>query len=368
MMNGLVLQGGGTRGAYHIGVWRALRELGIEIHAVTGTSIGAVNGVMIALDKYDEAYDLWYNIKVSNLFDIDSELYKRMMEFEFNTDSISAYFKYMSKTIKERGIDVTPLKELIEKFVDEEAVRNSIIDFGLVTVDLTNFKPIELFIKDIPKGKLNEYLLGSAHFPIFKMDKVDGKLLIDGMFYDNQPVNLMMKKPGIDTIIIIDNRGIGIKHKVDLNGYNVMTIKANKNLGRTFDLSLERARNNLNMGYYDTLRAYNGYLGLKYYIMDFDEKEILSYIYQLENNKINRIAEILDLGEIKYKKQIFEEIIPKIYKILKIPNDIDYKEFFVTIIEEIAEYFSIECYEIYNFYDLLEIIKEILTRDEMKAI
>ena len=129
--------------------------------------------------------------------------------------------------------------------------------------------------------------------------------------------HLMMKKPGIDTIIIIDNRGIGIKHKVDLNGYNVMTIKANKNLGRTFDLSLERARNNLNMGYYDTLRAYNGYLGLKYYIMDFDEKEILSYIYQLENNKINRIAEILDLGEIKYKKQIFEEIIPKIYKILK---------------------------------------------------
>lgn len=39
-MYGVVLQGGGTKGSYHIGVWKALRELGIEIGAVTGTSIG----------------------------------------------------------------------------------------------------------------------------------------------------------------------------------------------------------------------------------------------------------------------------------------------------------------------------------------
>lgn len=40
MKTGLVLGGGGSRGAYEIGVWQALRELGIGIDVVTGTSVG----------------------------------------------------------------------------------------------------------------------------------------------------------------------------------------------------------------------------------------------------------------------------------------------------------------------------------------
>ena len=43
----VVLAGGGSRGAYQIGVWKALRELGIEYQLVTGTSVGALNGVLM---------------------------------------------------------------------------------------------------------------------------------------------------------------------------------------------------------------------------------------------------------------------------------------------------------------------------------
>ena len=42
MKRALVLSGGGARGAYQVGVWRALRELEIDIHIVTGTSVGCV--------------------------------------------------------------------------------------------------------------------------------------------------------------------------------------------------------------------------------------------------------------------------------------------------------------------------------------
>ena len=42
-MIGLVLEGGGAKGAYHIGAYRALSELGIQIDGVVGTSIGAIN-------------------------------------------------------------------------------------------------------------------------------------------------------------------------------------------------------------------------------------------------------------------------------------------------------------------------------------
>lgn len=44
----LVLSGGGSRGAYEIGVWEALIELGIKIDLVTGTSVGSINGAFVA--------------------------------------------------------------------------------------------------------------------------------------------------------------------------------------------------------------------------------------------------------------------------------------------------------------------------------
>ena len=44
---GLVFDGGGARGAYQIGAWKALKEAGIRIHAVAGTSVGALNGALI---------------------------------------------------------------------------------------------------------------------------------------------------------------------------------------------------------------------------------------------------------------------------------------------------------------------------------
>ena len=47
---GLVLSGGGTRGAFQVGVWKALTELGIKIKAIAGASIGSLNGALILQD------------------------------------------------------------------------------------------------------------------------------------------------------------------------------------------------------------------------------------------------------------------------------------------------------------------------------
>ena len=44
----IVLAGGGSRGAYQIGVWKALREMGIDYQLVTRTSVGALKGVQMA--------------------------------------------------------------------------------------------------------------------------------------------------------------------------------------------------------------------------------------------------------------------------------------------------------------------------------
>ncbi|MFR0795218.1 MAG: patatin-like phospholipase family protein [Oscillospiraceae bacterium] len=50
---GLALEGGGAKGAYQIGAWKALREAGIHFSAVSGTSVGALNGAMIVMDDLE---------------------------------------------------------------------------------------------------------------------------------------------------------------------------------------------------------------------------------------------------------------------------------------------------------------------------
>ena len=55
MKRALVLSGGGAKGSYQYGVWKALRKLNIKFDIVTGTSIGAVNGAMIVLGDYKKA-------------------------------------------------------------------------------------------------------------------------------------------------------------------------------------------------------------------------------------------------------------------------------------------------------------------------
>ena len=73
---GLVLAGGGARGSYQVGVWRALDELGWTAGAVTGTSVGCLNGVLFVLGKVREAVDLWKSLDIHGVLEVpprDSE-------------------------------------------------------------------------------------------------------------------------------------------------------------------------------------------------------------------------------------------------------------------------------------------------------
>ena len=68
----LVLSGGGAKGAYEIGVYKALKRLGKKPDIVTGTSVGALNGVLVVQDDYYKAVKLWKNISFSKVYDENS--------------------------------------------------------------------------------------------------------------------------------------------------------------------------------------------------------------------------------------------------------------------------------------------------------
>ena len=75
---GLVLEGGGAKGAYQIGAWKALKEAGIHVKGIAGTSVGALNGALIAMDDFEKAERIWETIRYSRVMDVDDELVEQL--------------------------------------------------------------------------------------------------------------------------------------------------------------------------------------------------------------------------------------------------------------------------------------------------
>ena len=75
---GLVLEGGGAKGAYQIGAWKALKEAGIHIKGIAGTSVGALNGALIAMDDFEKAEKIWETIRYSRVMDVDDDLMEQL--------------------------------------------------------------------------------------------------------------------------------------------------------------------------------------------------------------------------------------------------------------------------------------------------
>lgn len=176
-MKGLVLEGGGTKGAYQIGAFKALRELGIEFKGVAGTSIGALNGAYIVQGNIDVLEEIWTNYDYTHFMNIDEETYNRIKHVDFTPKNINMVLSLMNKARKNQGIDISPFRSLLEKTISEDLIRKSNKDFGLVTVMWDGkIIPNPMFLDDIPNGKLLDYLIASASLPIFKLDKLDDKL------------------------------------------------------------------------------------------------------------------------------------------------------------------------------------------------
>ena len=69
----IALEGGGAKGGYEIGVWKALDEAGIKYNAVSGTSVGALNGGMMAMRDLNGAMNAWLDMRLSKIMDLSAE-------------------------------------------------------------------------------------------------------------------------------------------------------------------------------------------------------------------------------------------------------------------------------------------------------
>ena len=250
---GLVLEGGGAKGAYQIGAWRALKEAGVKIKGVAGTSVGALNGALICMDDYENAKKVWENITYSKIMSVkDEQMQKLFREKKADITMLKDAFNLM----KEGGIDVTPLRELIAECIDEEKILNSPIDLYVLTFDVDEWKELDIDMKECEDpSMIKDFLLASAYiFPLFKNEKLHGKTYIDGGAINNVPLGSLVER-GYKDIIMIRIFGVGREKKVKIpEDTNIYTVAPKVSLGSIIEFDSRKTRTHLKLGYYDTLR------------------------------------------------------------------------------------------------------------------
>jgi len=244
----LVLSGGGAKGVYHIGAWRALRELGIPVKAFVGNSIGAIVAGFLAAGKDDELAQIGRAITVETLLDLPE-----------NPGNLAELWRYF---VEKGGLDTGPLRRLLEEHIEEASVRASGFDLGVVTVNVSDLKPREVFLEDMEPGTLVDYLMASSAFPGFSMPRIGGKRYVDGGLWDNLPYE-MARSRGWTRIILLDISGVGWNRRPDFTGGETVSIRNSIDMGGAFDFDRDFLDHFGQLGYLDTLRAF-GRLGGRY--------------------------------------------------------------------------------------------------------
>ena len=291
----VVLSGGGAKGAYEIGAYRALRKLGKRPNIITGTSVGAVNGLLIVQGDLSKAFHLWKNISFSKVY--DEEAFEAL-----ENDKISDIYKeYVKAFITEGGININKMLRILDGLYDSQKFFDSPIDFGLIAYNYTKNKPVEITKKDLNKDNVKDYVAASAScYPAFKPYKIGDDLYIDGGYYDNMPMNLAIKM-GADEIIGIDLRSPGLIRKTKTSIPTTIITPRNK-MTSFLVFDKQKSKEALQFGYNDTMKTFGkldgdvltfkkGNLVKNYnkYSLEFEDK-VQQIINNLDNSVINKIT------------------------------------------------------------------------------
>lgn len=201
MKRALVFGGGGSRGIYQIGAWRAAKEAGFEPDAAYGTSIGAMNAAFAASDDLETAEKIWRGNDLSRLFRTRDDKELAISRMVSRKRDILPFLLENSGSL---NIDLTPLEKLLRASLREAKIRIAGRDFGCTATRVPDLSHRRVWFSDMKPGQLVDWVLASAAaFPVFPLREIDGVSYLDGGFTDNLPVGMAAQK-GYDEIVCLD--------------------------------------------------------------------------------------------------------------------------------------------------------------------
>ena len=269
----LVFAGGGSKGAYQIGAWKALRELGETFQIACGTSIGSINAGFYVQDDFDAAYEMWESLTADRIMTNGINFDKSLDGIFSQRDQLIPFIRTF---INSKGADVTPFHENLRRYFDPEKFFSSDVDYALMTVRYPSFTPREVTKEDMrPYGAdAWQWLAASgAAYPVFPVMNVDGEDYVDGGYYDNIPVATAFKL-GANEVLVLD-----LKTEKNHEGYihhpRVKYVKPSRDLGTFLNFERDALRFSMSLGYNDTMKAYGRFYGLQYTLIPDKEDEAL---------------------------------------------------------------------------------------------
>lgn len=352
-MKALVFAGGGAKGAYQMGAWKALRKLKMDFDIVTGTSIGALNGALYVQDSYYRGMRLWLTTDFYKLFGSDLEEMR---------DLKKAIKLYSNNVINKSGIDTENFEKFVKRWINIDRFYKSKVEYGLVTYNLSDRKPHFATKKKTKKEKMCDYIIASAScFPAFELKEIDGDKFIDGGYYDNLPINLAIEM-GADEVVAIELDSLGIRRLVKDKSKRITIIKPTSDLGSFLVFDKKQIKRNMRLGYNDTLKAFGHLDGEKYTFKKNDlEKNYKKYSEDFAYTAkrmigINSKRTINQLTSITFYKRLIKNSFYDIKTMNK-------------AIELLGEVFEVPTYKVYDINMFNHILKmKFLNYDETSEI
>lgn len=345
----IALEGGGAKGAYEIGVWRALDEAGIKYNAVSGTSVGALNGSLMAMRDLPRAENAWKDMRLSKVIDLDKEQEENLSR-AFNGDielgDARELIPEAWEIIKNRGLDVAPLRAWVREVVDAEKVKNSDVELFVSTVSLSDRKALEIKVNDLPVDEICDMLLASAYHPSFKLEPLGGKLYTDGGFVDTLPLHALVTH-GYKDIIAVRIPGMGRERHFKIpDDVSITYIAPVSDLGGVLNFDAAQSRRDMAIGYLDAKRVLYGLYGRQYYIeRSMTERQALELLLDAAPDG----AEL---------RGYIEHSLPRIARGL-VAEDGGYYEIFAALMERAAKKQGIEAMRIYKDTELLSMLEKL---------
>ncbi|MBQ7517675.1 MAG: patatin-like phospholipase family protein [Bacteroidales bacterium] len=267
---GLVLAGGGAKGAAHVGVLRFLEEQGIPIDLITGTSMGGLVGGLYALgysskeldslltamdwsvmmsDRVPQSYINYQDKKFKDTYNLsipwyyEKEVWRKRLasglpQPETGQMGVNDPFAIFRAGLPDgylNGLNVhNTLSAMTVGYQDSLEFRNLPIPFFCVATDLVSCKE-----KNQVRGDLVDALRSTMSIPfVFKPLRKDGMVLIDGGMRNNMPVDLC-RAMGADIVIAVDLSQSSESEKNVNTVFDVMMQSVNMMSQETYDANIQ---------------------------------------------------------------------------------------------------------------------------------
>ncbi|WP_415668838.1 patatin-like phospholipase family protein [Vibrio rarus] len=205
---GVVLAGGGAKGAAHIGVLKALEEMRIPVDIITGTSMGSYVGGLYAtgqsadqIESYLTAVD--WNLGYRDQVDRSDRRFRDKAyedRYQINADLGIGWGKIKTPkgVVQGQGM-LRILRETSHSPLKMDSFDDFAIRYRAVATDIVNLQEVVL-----DKGYLVDAMMASMSVPgALPPYELDGRLLVDGGVVNNMPVDLAQQM-GADYIIAVD--------------------------------------------------------------------------------------------------------------------------------------------------------------------